>query len=330
MNYPVYERSVRATEPNEFARPSSALARREGREQPPRTNGAHTLAKALGWFSIGLGLTELTIPRRLGRSIGAGEQPTVLSLFGVREIATGIGILAAADPTNGVRARVAGDLVDLAFLGSAYAAARTRDDRVACATATAAVLGVTALDIYCATALGRTDIAARPQKNLIRVQKSIAVNRPLEELYAFWRQLNNLPQVMRHLHSVHELNAERSQWVALGPAGTLIQWEARITTDKPNELIAWQSLQGADVPNQGFVEFKRLPADHGAVVTVHVEYAPPGGRVTASVAKLFGRSPEQEIELDLRRWKQLMETGEVATTEGQPSGKRSMLSRHLP
>jgi uncharacterized membrane protein len=323
MSYPRYEQSS-----NEF----TSLARSElaPRKRPDGSpNGAHTLAKALGWFSIGLGLTELAMPRQLGRAIGVGEQPTLLPLLGLREIASGIGILTRSDPTNGVRARVAGDLLDLALLGSAFASTRSREDRVAAATATAAVLGVTALDVYCASSLPRVPAEVRETKRLIRVTKSIAINRPLEELYSYWRQLENLPRVMRHLESVREIDVKQSRWIAAGPAGSRVEWDAEITTDRPNQLIAWQS-RGADVPNQGFVEFKRLPADRGTVVTVHLQYAPPTGRLGATIAKLFGRAPEQEIEIDLRRWKQLMETGEVATTEGQPSGKRSAISRQLP
>lgn len=294
----------------------------------PSTNGTHTLSKTLGWFSLGLGLTEVMFPRQLGRAIGIGEHPTLLPLLGLREIASGIAILTQSDPTNAVRSRVAGDIMDLALLGTAMTSEGA--DRTRLATATAAVLGVTALDMLCAGRLAREPIAAGAKSGVIRVTKSIAINRPVAELYAFWRQLSNLPTVMRHLESVRDTGGKRSTWTARGPGDIRIEWEAEITTDVPDELIAWQSIAGADVPNQGFVEFKTLPAGRGTVVTVHVQYAPPGGRLAAQLAKLFRRAPEQEIGDDLRRWKQLMETGEVATTEGQPSGKRSVLSRRLP
>jgi uncharacterized membrane protein len=160
--------------------------------------------------------------------------------------------------------------------------------------------------------------------------KSIAINKPVSELYTYWRELGNLPRVMRHLESVAETSGNRSHWIARGPAGATFEWDAQITTEVPDEVIAWQSLPGSEVPNHGYVDFKPLPAGRGSVVTVHLQYDPPGGLFGAKLAKLFGRSPEQEVEQDLRRWKQIIETGEFATTEGQPHGKRSVISKHLP
>jgi uncharacterized membrane protein len=283
------------------------------------------LARALGWFSIGLGLTELLMPRRLGQAIGVGQRTNLLPMLGLREIASGIGILAMSDPTNAVRARVVGDVMDLAFLGSARRSRRSDPTRIAAATV--AVVGVTALDVLCSVRLSRRD-ATTPGS--IRVWKSLAINRPAEELYRFWRQLDNLPRVMSHLQSVQPRGGARSHWVAKGPAGASIEWDAEITADVPNQRLAWRSLEGSAVPNEGSITFKPSPAGRGTVVSVELRYGPPGGRIGAAIAKLFGEVPEQQIGSDLRRFKQLMETGEVATTEGQPSGRRSIVSRKLP
>lgn len=292
------------------------------------SDGTRTLAKALGWFSIGLGLSELMFPRQLGRAIGIGDHPTLLPMLGLREIGSGIAILTQSDPSRAVQSRVAGDVLDLALLGAALTSDTA--DRARVATATAAVVGVTALDAWCAGKLSRASLGAYSDSGAVSVTKSIAVNRPAAELYRHWRKLENLPQVMRHLESVQELDSKRSHWVARGPAHMRVEWDAEITSDLTNEVLAWRSVANADVPNQGYVHFRPLPVDRGTVVTVHITYQPPAGQIGAGVAKALGRAPEQEVEQDLRRWKQLMEAGEVPTTDGQSSGRRSMLSRHLP
>jgi uncharacterized membrane protein len=128
---------------------------------------------------------------------------------------------------------------------------------------------------------------------------------------------------------VRELGNRRSHWVAKGPGDITVEWDAEITQETPNQRIAWRSLPESEVPTQGFVEFKPMPGGRGTLVTLDMQYQ-ASGPTARTLAKLFGAALQHEIEQDLRRWKQLMETGEVATTEGQPSGKRSLISRHLP
>lgn len=154
----------------------------------------------------------------------------------------------------------------------------------------------------------------------IKVEKSLTINRPVEELYRFWRNFENLPRVMSHLESVDDMG-DRSHWVAKGPAGTTVEWDAEIYTEKENELIAWRSLEGADVANAGSVHFKAAPAGRGTEVRVVLKYDPPAGVVGSAIAKLFGEEPAQQIDEDLRRFKSLMEAGETPSTEGQPSGR---------
>ena len=155
----------------------------------------------------------------------------------------------------------------------------------------------------------------------VKVEKSLTINRPPEELYRFWRDFENLPRVMSHLESVHVTGENRSHWVAKAPAGTTVEWDAEVYNEKENELIAWRSLEGADVDNAGSVRFERAPGGRGTVVRVSLKYDPPAGKLGAAVAKLFGEEPEQQVQDDLRRFKQFMETGEALTTEGQPSGR---------
>jgi uncharacterized membrane protein len=148
------------------------------------------------------------------------------------------------------------------------------------------------------------------------VRKSIIINRSPEELYQYWRDLENLPRFMQHLESVRVTGDGRSHWVAKAPAGTSVEWDAEITEDRPNERIAWRSLEGADVDNSGSVEFRPAPGNRGTIVRVEIEYNPPGGAIGALVAKLFGEEPGQQAQEDLRCFKQVMETGEVVLSDG--------------
>jgi uncharacterized membrane protein len=155
----------------------------------------------------------------------------------------------------------------------------------------------------------------------VHVETSIAIDKSPEELFRFWRNFSNLPRFMNNLETVTELDNTRSHWVAKGPAGSHVEWDAEIYNEKENELIAWRSLENADVTNAGSVRFEGGPQGHGTFVRVTMNYNPPAGKVGATVAKLLGGEPEQLIKEDLRRLKQVMETGEVATTDGQTSGR---------
>jgi len=155
----------------------------------------------------------------------------------------------------------------------------------------------------------------------IHVEESVTINRPLRELYRFWRNFENLPKFMNHLDSVSTRDEGVSHWVAKGPAGMRVEWDARIINEVQDKVIGWQSLDGSTISTAGSVNFDEDP--HGTRVTVHLQYNPPGGRLGAAVAKLFGEEPNQTIREDLRRFKQLMEAGEIPTTTGQPSGRRS-------
>jgi uncharacterized membrane protein len=155
----------------------------------------------------------------------------------------------------------------------------------------------------------------------VLVHKSLIINKSPEEVYRFWRNFEQLPRFMNHLESVRNLGGNRWHWVAKGPAGTKVEWDAEITEDKPNEIIGWRSLDGSDVHNAGSVRFSRAPGNRGTILRVHLRYNPPAGKAGAMAAKILGEAPEKQIAVDLLRLKQLIETGEIARTEGQAAGR---------
>ena len=205
------------------------------RSQPglPSTS-AKRLAKGLGWFSVGLGLTELLAPNAIAKVSGVSSKHTgLIRLYGLRELASGIGIFSQEKPTAAMWSRVAGDAMDLASLGAAFTSPDAKRGRVAFATAN--VLAVTALDLICAKQLtnGRQGIHAKA---------NCLINRTPEEVYTYWRNFENLPRFMKHLEAVTELGDGRSHWIAKGPAGTKVEWDATIVADVPGEVITWRSL----------------------------------------------------------------------------------------
>ena len=156
-----------------------------------------------------------------------------------------------------------------------------------------------------------------------KFESSVIINKPAEELYRFWRKFENLPRFMSDLGSVKSYNDRRSHWTVKALAETKYEWDAEIINEIPNELLAWRTLEGADLDHAGSVRFEKAPGGRGTKVKVTLEYRPPGGKIGVGLAKVFGQEPEQIIQRDLLRFKQLMEAGEIATVEGQPSSRRS-------
>jgi uncharacterized membrane protein len=148
----------------------------------------------------------------------------------------------------------------------------------------------------------------------IKVEKTVVIDRSPEDVWSFWRDFENLPRFMEHLESVHVLDDRRSHWVARGPAGSHVEWDAEIHNEIPGQLIAWRSLPGADVDNAGSVHFAPAYGGRGTQVRVVLSYEPPVGRLGAAVATLFGEEPGQQVEDDLRRLKQVLEAADVAAT----------------
>ncbi len=153
-----------------------------------------------------------------------------------------------------------------------------------------------------------------------RVTKSVTINRPREDVYRYWREFANLPTFMQHLVSVTATGERRSHWVAKAPAGATVEWTAEIVEDRPGELISWRSVAGSEIANEGSVRFAAAPADRGTEVRVELSYQAPAGKVGAIIAWIFGEEPGQQLRDDLRRFKQVMETGEVVRSDGSLEG----------
>jgi len=279
---------------------------------------ADRLAIGLGLFSIGLGLAEVAATGPLTRLIGVRDRDrtrAILRTFGAREIANGVAILTQPDRAAWLWTRVAGDGMSASALGSVLRSHNT--DRGRAAAALGAVIGVTVLDVVAARRSGESGPGAAYERGRrVRVEQSVTVNRSLDEVYRFWRNLENLPRFMRHLESVKTIGDRRSRWRAKAPAGMTVEWEADIIDDREGERIAWRSLEGSDVEHEGSVRFARAPGARGTEVHVRLVYSPPGGAIGRGVAWLFGEEPRQQIREDLRRFKQIVETGEIPLSDG--------------
>ncbi len=281
---------------------------------------AEKVAKGLGWFSIGLGAAELLAPKTVSRLIGGRNSAMLLRSFGLREIAAGVGILMRPRPAGWVWARVGGDAVDLGYLGSQFRDRKT--DKGRALGATAMVAGVTALDVLTAQSLSGSPLpfmSARP----VRVETSIIVNRSPEECYGFWRNYENLPRFMKYVNAVRAVAERRTYWRAEAPGGIPIEWYAETMDDVPNQRISWRSIPGSDIFTAGEVRFERAPGGRGCIVREQMEYSFPGSRIGSAFARLIGKEPGQMANKDLRRFKQIIETGNIVTTEGQSSGRTS-------
>jgi uncharacterized membrane protein len=277
------------------------------------------LARGLGWFSLGLGLAELLAPRSVAKVAGLRGNTGLIRLFGLREIASGIAIFTQGKrPAGALWSRVVGDALDLACLGAAFASPDSNKGRVAFATAN--VLAVSALDVLCAQQLSADDDGAQAERGSVPVNKSIVINASAEEVYGFWRDFEKLPQFMRYLESVTVTGEGRSHWVAKAPGGS-VEWDAEVTEDQPNRLIAWRSLEGSEVETSGTVRFEPAAGGRGTVVHVQLDYNPPGGKLGALFAKLFGEDPDGQMQIDLRRFKQVIELGEVVVSDGTLTGE---------
>ena len=305
-------------------RPAHARTR-TGRAIENASNGAtdadERLAKGLGWFSIGLGVAETLVPGGVARLAGVPRRRGVLRTFGMREIGSGVGILSERRPVMWLWSRVAGDVLDLTALAAAFTSRHARRGRLVAATA--AVAGVTALDVLCARRLSRGNGAAtQDTSDGVRVRTSITISRSADEIYRFWRDFTNLPRVMHHLEAVQARGERRSHWVARLPVGSRVEWDAEIVDDRPGQLIAWRSLPGGDVETEGTVRFVPAPGSRGTEVHLDMVYRVSGGLLTGgTMGRLFGGTASAFVSEDLRPLKQFLETGEIPTAEGSPSAR---------
>lgn len=169
---------------------------------------------------------------------------------------------------------------------------------------------------------GRNVATAIVPARTLEVERAVTIERPRQELYRFWRDFSNLPRFMDHLQSVSVIDDTHSHWVARSPVGKAVEWDAEITDELENELIAWRSMRGSDIRNAGSVRFADVPGGRGTEVRVDLRYDAPAGKLGAALARLFGENPDSQVHEDLRHFKQVMEAGETPTTDGQPTGKR--------
>ena len=286
-----------------------------------------SLGGLLGWFSTGLGLAQVAAPGAMSRLVGVsdtGEHRVLMRALGVRELTAGAGIFSSDKPTGWLWSRVVGDVMDLAILGAALHAEGNRRGRVA--VAGASVLGVTVVDVIASVRAGRPTRThgELTEEEAMHARATTTINLEVDRAYRYWRDLENLPVFMDHLQSVKTTDGRRSHWIAHGPAGTTVEWDAEIVEDVPGELISWRSLEGADVTNTGSVHFVPAPKGRGTEVTVEMDYETPGGKIGSAVAKLLGEEPSQQVKDDLRRFKQVLETGEVVRSDGTPGGIRAL------
>jgi uncharacterized membrane protein len=182
--------------------------------------------------------------------------------------------------------------------------------------ATAAVTAITATDVYAAVTRTR-------RSTPMELTAATTVTQPPDEVYALWSDLERLPDFMAHLDEVRVTGPRTSHWRAGAPFGKAVEWDAETTQDVPGRLIAWRSVEGADIGNSGEVRFAPAPGGQGTEIHVTLRYDVPGGALGKAVARYFGEEPHQQLDDDLRRFKQIAETGEVVRSEGAPGGKRA-------
>lgn len=324
----------RARSTGAAARPVAALSRAHRKLRDRQTD--LVLGRALGWLSLGLGLGALFAPRTLSMAIGIPKSEALLRVAGARELLAGAGLLTQRDPGPWLWARVAGDMMDLAVVGIGTAAAPGSSRRRRGVTALGIIAAVTAVDLVASLQVSRqaalpAHAGKTPSGSLDGVLgESITINKPAAECYQFWRKLEQLPRFMQTLETVTELDERRSHWVLSDPTGSRLEWDAEITHDVPGERLAWHSLPNAEIAHAGVVRFAPAVGGRGTVVHVVAHYRVlPGATGAARLAGALESAPNARLRGELRRFKQLIETGEVATTEGQPHGPRSLLGKTL-
>lgn len=285
------------------------------------------MAKGLGVFSFALGIPQTLMPGRVNRLIGVKDNTTsraIMRAVGVRELVAGVGIFTDRRPAQWIWARVAGDTMDLALLGSVLRNKRKPPTRTLAATG--AVAGAFAADVIDGVRLsrssnGRANGSAPPEaEQPVQVSAAITVRRDRDELYALWRDFERFPDFMAHLEEVRSTGTTTSHWKARGPLGMTVEWDAAITDDVPGERIAWRSVEGSKVDNSGTVRFVTAPGDQGTELHVDMRYSPPAGAVGATIARIFGEEPGIQLKDDLRRLKAIAETGEIVRSDGSPEG----------
>lgn len=283
----------------------------------PRPSDPVRLQRALGGLSAALAAAPLAVPGAFGAALGVGAGPRqrlAARVVGARELVAAAALLAKPAPAW-VWMRVGGDAMDLALLGRALLLHDGRGLRRT-VTAATAVGAITALDVWAA-------IVSSNKETGMHLTATTTINKQPDEVYSFWHRLENLSTFMAHVDDVRTTGEGTSHWSVSAPFGRTVEWDATTTEDTPGRRIAWKSVEGADVDNAGSVEFRTAPGNRGTEVHVSIDYSVPGGKLGEALAKYFGEDPHQQLDDDLRRLKQVLETGEVVRSDGAPGGKRA-------
>src|ERR1700761_7695330 len=254
------------------------------------------LMRGLGWLSLSLSIPPLLMPEEFGKALGVGDAPrhrAPAAVVGIQELAAAAGLLGQESPAW-LWYRTGGDLIHLGMLGRAL---KNQDGRglERTAAALAAVLGITVVDVYAAVTRSRRKVE-------LDTSATTTVGLPAQEVYELWRR--------------------RSCWPAGASSDRAAERDVEITEDVPGQRIAWRE-GSAGTRNEGSVQFVPAPGGRGTEVHVKLRYEMPGGKLGEAVARYFGADPRQQLDDDLRRFKQVAETGEVMRSEGAPGGKRA-------
>lgn len=266
-------------------------------------------ACALGWFSIALGALEIASPGLLARVLGARPCDLLVRLFGVRELAAGLGLLSRRRTGLWLWSRVGGDLLDLAALGRLLSCRDARKENVSMAFGS--VAAITAVDLYCAIkASGKRPVP-------FAVVEKISIGRSADELYGWWRDPVRLAEIMDHVAEVTDPGDGTTRWKL--KAGHF-EWICQFTEERPGELLRWQTIRG-NLLSEGAIRFSRAPADHGTEVVLECRIQPPAGDFGGAALQVFKVVPQKLTLRALRRFKSLAETGEIPSLRHNPSSR---------
>ncbi len=300
-----------------------------GRWSVQQRSGAATLsglldARSLGWLSLGLGITAALAPRALARLTGLGEATTALRLIGCRELASGAGLLTQPTAPRWLWSRIGGDMIDLLFVSSALR--RGNPGRTRALRTLGVLAAITAVDLTASLRASREE--PRGLRG-VSFAEALIVNKAPEECYRFWRDTSNLPKFISALESVTAVREGLSRWVFRGPSRRRWEWISQVIADEPGSHIGWRSIESPQMEHAGSVHFRAAAGKRGTLVRVSMHYRPVAGRNAVHAGRLIEAWPRFEVREDLRRFKQLIETGEIATTLDQPSGRRSVVGRTI-
>jgi uncharacterized membrane protein len=286
------------------------------------------LSRFLSSFSLALGTMQTAVPGLVNRLAGIRDDATARvwqQVVGVRELVAFAAIeVEQPRPQRALWMRAAGDAKDLALLALAFRDRRASAPRLIGAMAN--VAGIAALDVYAALRARRPPEQST-EDEIMHVKAGITVRKPREEVYRFWSDFQNLPSFMYHVESIAGNGDGHTHWRVKAPAGRTVEWDAELVEDRPGEALVWRSVEGSEIRNAGAVRFVDAPRNQGTEVHVEFDYEAPGGRLGEAVAKVFGEEPTQQAKDDLRRFKQVLETGFVVRSEGSPEG--STAHRHI-